>query len=201
MSRALLLHQELLMALLERHLHRRPCSLLAPVAGDVHAEEPDYTGGGFLWFLRRLIGLLAVDEELLLRAVCGVGEDDGVAGSEALLPDEAAPALGEHVALAAVPVRVPEPPHLALAVLKIEEHALAGGLLLRRALQREVLLRVLLGHDEEAELADVARRHDLLEEQLPSPQRRRLRARAHATAAAQALTQLGGVGVLTKSLR
>ena len=207
----LLLQQLLLRPMLERNLHR-PCALLAPVSGDVDAEQPDYTG--FTRFLlrwcrhrrpvgggdRRRLGLLAVDEELLLRAVRGVGEDDGVPGSEALLPDEAAPALGEHVALAAVPVRVPEPPHLALAVLEVEEHALACGgrrrRCLRRALQREVLLGVLLGDHEAVELADVAGRDRLLEQQRARPCRRGLRAGAHAAPSPQALAELVGVGVL-----
>jgi hypothetical protein len=211
MSHALLLERLRLRPMVERNLHR-PCALLvvAPGSGDVDAEQPDYTG--LAWFLRwcwcwcrypvgggrRRLGLLAVDEELLLRAVRGVGEDDGVPGSEALLPDEAAPALGEHVALAAVPVGVAEPPHLALPVLEVEEHALGGGGRLRlhrrrRALQREVLLGVLLGDHEAVELADVAGRDRLVEQQHARPGRRGLRA---AAAAPQALAQLVGVGVL-----
>ena len=43
-------------------------------------------------------------------------EVDDVAGTVALVLDEAAPALGEHVALAGGPVQVPELPHLARAV-------------------------------------------------------------------------------------
>ena len=43
-------------------------------------------------------------------------EVNDVAGMAALVLDEAAPTLGEHVALAGGPVQVPELPHLAHAV-------------------------------------------------------------------------------------
>jgi hypothetical protein len=90
----------------------------------------------------------------------GVGpvalEQNDVAGVEALLLDVAAPAFGEDVALATVPIGVAEAPALAGLVLEVEQEA---GV----AAEREVLLGVLFGDDEAVELADVAGGQWLLE--------------------------------------
>uniref|UniRef100_A0A8R7VCU1 Uncharacterized protein n=1 Tax=Triticum urartu TaxID=4572 RepID=A0A8R7VCU1_TRIUA len=97
-------------------------------------------------------------------------EGDGVPGVEALLLDEAAPALGHDVALAAVPVGVAEAPRLAGAVLEAEQEALVGG----GGVEREVLLRVLLRDHQPVQLAHVARGHDLVEHVLLLHRPRRL---------------------------
>jgi hypothetical protein len=121
---------------------------------------------------------LPVDEEAVARVLGGgAGEGDGVPGDEALLLDEAAPALGHDVALAAVPVGVAEAPVLAGAVLEAEEEALLVG----RRVQREVLLRVLLRDHQPVELPHVARRDHLVEHVLLL-HRLRLRVRWRAAA-------------------
>ena len=102
------------------------------------------------------VAVAVVDE---VAAVGGAGEGDGVAGGEAGGADEAAPPLGHHVALAAPPVGVAEPPWRPGAVL--EAQLRAGG---RR---REEPLRVLLRHHQPVQLAHVARRHHLDEHVLP----------------------------------
>jgi hypothetical protein len=168
------------------------------LCGNVSTEQLDDTGlnGTRLTrgFVLPFLHLPVPDEQLLLRPIRRPVEGHSVTGSDALLPDEASPTLGEHVALAAVPVRVPEPPHLPLAILEVEEHALAGGGGV--PLPREVLLGVMLGHDEPVQLADVAGRDNFLKKLLPCPRRRRPRARAHATT--QVLVELVGVGVLAQ---
>ncbi|KAF7053121.1 hypothetical protein CFC21_061107 [Triticum aestivum] len=79
-----------------------------------------------------------------------------------LLLDVPAPALGEHVALAARPVRVPEPPWLAGLVVEGQEQAL----LPRVAAKREASLGVLLGDHQPVELAYIAGREGLLKQVL-----------------------------------
>ncbi|PKA64306.1 hypothetical protein AXF42_Ash009526 [Apostasia shenzhenica] len=86
-------------------------------------------------------------------------EEDHIACVELLLLDEAAPALGEHVALAAGPVGVAEPPRLSGLVFEAQQKTLLPGL----AVEREVLLRVLLRDHQPVQLPDVARRQRLLE--------------------------------------
>lgn len=54
-------------------------------------------------------------------------EGDNVAGVELLLLNEAAPAFGHNIALAAVPVGVSEAPQLAVPVLEVEEKPLIVG--------------------------------------------------------------------------
>lgn len=76
-------------------------------------------------------------------------EHNDITGVEALLLHVAAPPFGQHVALAAVPIRVPEAPALAGLVLEAKQQA-------RVAAEREVLLGVLFRDDEAVELADVA---------------------------------------------
>lgn len=46
-------------------------------------------------------------------------EGNNVAGVKLLLFNKTAPTFCHHIALAAIPVRVPEPPQLAVPVLKI----------------------------------------------------------------------------------
>ncbi|EYU18081.1 hypothetical protein MIMGU_mgv1a014711mg [Erythranthe guttata] len=107
------------------------------------------------------------------------GEDDDISGVEAFLLDEAAPALGEDVALAAVPVRVPEPPRFPDLVLEPQQQpALAG--VSAAAVQREMLLRVLLRYHEPVQLADVARRQRLLEQPVLGDDSTQLRFLDHA---------------------
>lgn len=83
-------------------------------------------------------------------------EQNDVAGVEALLLDVAAPAFGENVALATVPIGVAESPALAGLVLEVQQEPGVAS-------EREVLLRVLFGDDEAVELADVAGSQWLLE--------------------------------------
>lgn len=90
-------------------------------------------------------------------------ERDNVAGIELLLLNETAPPLGHHVALAAVPVGVPEPPRLAVPVLEVQQQPL----LVRRRIQRKVPLRVLLRNHQPVQLPHVARRHHFVEHVLP----------------------------------
>uniref|UniRef100_A0A8R7RFQ0 Uncharacterized protein n=1 Tax=Triticum urartu TaxID=4572 RepID=A0A8R7RFQ0_TRIUA len=71
---------------------------------------------------------LAVHEELGVFASAASGgavEPDDVAGAKALPLHEAAPALGEDIALAAVLVRVAEAPHLVGAVLEFRRPLLS----------------------------------------------------------------------------
>jgi hypothetical protein len=79
-------------------------------------------------------------------------EGHDISGIELLLLDEAAPAFGHDVALAAVPVRVAESPGLSISVLEVKEEAfLVGG-----GVQREVLLGVLLWDDKAIEFSHIA---------------------------------------------
>lgn len=103
----------------------------------------------------------------------GVGtvaeEGNDVAGVEAFVFDVTAPAFGQHVALAAVPIRVTEAPVLAGFVLETQQVPLvvadaAGGIV--GGGQREVLLGVLLGDHQTVQLPHVARRQRLLEHRL-----------------------------------
>ena len=54
-------------------------------------------------------------------------EGDNVTGIQLLLLHETAPPLSHHIALAAVPVGIPEPPHLPIPVLEIQEQTLLVG--------------------------------------------------------------------------
>lgn len=123
---------------------------------------------------RRLPSPPPTDEEPVGVGAVAVEEDD-VPGVEALVLDEAAPALGEDIALAAAPVGVAEPPPLPGLVLEAQQ-------LRRLADQREVLLRVLLGYHQPVQLPHVARRQRLLEHRLPlrGRRRRQLRGRRRA---------------------
>lgn len=100
--------------------------------------------------------------EEALAVVSAPLEQNDVAGVEALFLHVAAPPFGQDVALAAVPVRVAEPPALAGLVLETQQQALLGAGRVSAA-EGEVLLGVLLGNDEAVQLADVARRQRLLE--------------------------------------
>jgi hypothetical protein len=123
--------------------------------------------GGRRW--RRLRALAAspvADQEAVCDAEAAANplEAHDVAGVEALLLDVPAPALGEHVALAAGPVRVPEPPRLAGLVLEGHQQAFLAA---TTAAEREVPLCVLLGDHQPVELAHVTGREGLLEQLLP----------------------------------
>ena len=151
-------------------------SLRTSSSANVNAKQHDdrgidggdgVVGGDILLLL-----LPVVYVHLLERPDPRPGERHRVPGLEALLPDEAPPALGEDVDPAAPAVRVPEPPRPPLAVLDVEEHAHAGGHQ-RAALDEQVLLGVLLRHDEAVEVADVAGRQGLLEQMFPGARRRR----------------------------
>ena len=108
----------------------------------------------------------AADEEAVTdtKAAAHPLEAHDVTGVEALLLHVPAPALCEHVALAAGPVRVPEPPRLAGLVLEGQQQALLAAL---AAAKGEIPLRVLLGDHQPVELAHVAGRQRLLEQVLP----------------------------------
>lgn len=94
-------------------------------------------------------------------------EEDNIAGVEPLLLHETAPPFGQDVALAAVPIRVTEPPRLPDLVFEPQQQPLlAAGGLSCAAVQGEIPLGVLLGYDEAIELADVAGREGFLEEGL-----------------------------------
>ena len=80
-----------------------------------------------------------------------------------LLLHEPAPAFGEHVALAAAPVRVAEAPRLARRVLQAEHEAFGVG----AAVEREAALGVLLRDHQPVQLPDVARGEALVEQVLP----------------------------------
>ena len=118
---------------------------------------------------RALAPTPAADEEAVTgaEATAHALEAHDVAGVEALLLDVAAPPLGEHVALAAGPVRVPEPPRLAGLVLEGQQQALVAAVSGPVAAEREVPLRVLLGDHKAVELSHVAGRERLLEQVLP----------------------------------
>lgn len=89
-------------------------------------------------------------------------EGDDVSGVEPLLLDEAAPPFGEDVALAAVPVWVPEPPHLPCLILEAQLQPLL-------ALKRKVALGVLLGYHQPVQLPNITWRQRLLKQGLPLP--------------------------------
>ncbi|PKA57320.1 hypothetical protein AXF42_Ash002624 [Apostasia shenzhenica] len=92
-------------------------------------------------------------------AVSGLPEEeDDIAGIKLLLLDEAAPSLGEDVALAAAPVGVAEPPRPAAFILEAQQQPLLAG----ASVQREILLGVLFGDHQPVQLPDVARRQGLL---------------------------------------
>lgn len=91
-------------------------------------------------------------------------EDNDIAGVEALLLNKAAPAFRENVALAAVPIRIPKPPRFPQLILKPQQQAVLAWF--GPAVQRKMLLRVLLRYDEAVELADVTRRQRLLKQPL-----------------------------------
>jgi len=85
-------------------------------------------------------------------------EGDGVTCIQLLLLHETAPPLCHHIALAAVPIRISEPPHLPIPVLEIQEQTL----LVRRRIKGEVLLRVLLRYHQPVQLPHIARCHHFL---------------------------------------
>lgn len=82
-------------------------------------------------------------------------EGHNVTGIKLLLLHKTAPPFGHHIALAAVPIRISEPPHLPIPVLEIQEQTL----LVRRRIKGEVLLRVLLRYHQPVQLPHIARCH------------------------------------------
>ena len=100
----------------------------------------------------------------------------GVPGVEVLLLDEATPAFGHDIALAAAPVRVAEPPGLAGAVLEAEQQAIVGG----GGVQREVLLGVLLQDHQPVQLPHVGKAFFLAQSKKPKGRWRR-RGGSHAS--------------------
>ena len=54
-------------------------------------------------------------------------EGDNVTGIQLLLLNKAAPPFCHHIALAAVPIGIPESPHLPIPVLEIQEQTLLVG--------------------------------------------------------------------------
>ncbi|WVZ10773.1 hypothetical protein V8G54_015303, partial [Vigna mungo] len=91
-----------------------------------------------------------------------------VTGFQILFFNEPAPTFGQNVALATIPIRVAESPHFPRNVFEVQQNALRR----RRAnavnaLQREVLLRVLLRDHQPIQLPHVTRRNRLLEQLLP----------------------------------
>ena len=54
-------------------------------------------------------------------------EGNNVTRIKLLLFDKTAPTFGHHIALAAVPIGVPEPPQLTIPVLKIQQQTLLIG--------------------------------------------------------------------------
>ena len=105
------------------------------------------------------VGLVAGagDEEALRVGAVSVEQND-VACVEAFVFDVTAPAFGQNVTLATVPIRVTEAPTLPGLVLETQQQPLR-----RRRVEREVLLRVLFRNHEPVQLPDVARRQRLLE--------------------------------------
>lgn len=83
------------------------------------------------------------EQSILAQLTHSALKGDDVPGIELLFLDEAAPAFGHHVTLAAVPVGVPESPRLPISVFEIQEESLLVG----GGVEREILLRVLLGDD------------------------------------------------------
>jgi len=88
----------------------------------IHSEGIDGLRAAFerlRWGSRReeIAGPAAEGDEKAAGATAPL-EGNDVAGLEAFFFDETAPALGEHVALAAVPVRIAEPPCFVVAVLE-----------------------------------------------------------------------------------
>jgi len=132
-------------------------------------------GHGILW-LWLLLRLPVVYVRLLVRPKRGPGECHCVPSLEALLPNESSPSLGDDVHPAGRAERVPEPPRLLGAVHEVDEHANTVGHH-GVAVQKQVLLGVVLRHDEAVELADVAGRQHLLEKMFPHLRRRWLRTR------------------------
>jgi len=82
-------------------------------------------------------------------------ERDNVTCIQLLLLHKTAPPFCHHIALAAVPIRISEPPHLPIPVLEIQEQTL----LVRRRIKGEVLLRVLLRYHQPVQLPHIARCH------------------------------------------
>lgn len=82
-------------------------------------------------------------------------EENDVTCIKMLLLDISAPAFGQDVTLATVPIRVSESPWLTFLVLETEEksllHRVCGG-----GSQREVSLGVLFWYDEAVQFSDVA---------------------------------------------
>jgi len=94
-------------------------------------------------------------------------EANRVTGFQILLFNEPAPTFGQNVTLATVPIRVAEPPHFPPNVFEVQQNALRRrGADAVNALQRKVLLRVLLRDHQPVQLPHVARRDRLLEELL-----------------------------------
>lgn len=78
---------------------------------------------------------------------------------------ETAPALGQYVALAAVPIRVSKPPRLARLVLEAQQQPFLTSRVVAAA-EGKIFLGVLLWDDEAVELADITRGQWLLEQGL-----------------------------------
>lgn len=79
-------------------------------------------------------------------------ERNYIARIKFLILDETAPSFGHNIALAAVPIRVPEPPWLPIPVLEIQQKAfLIGG-----RIQGEMLLGVLFWDNKSVQFPYIA---------------------------------------------
>jgi len=110
------------------------------------------------------VGLVAGagDEEALRVGAVSVEQND-VACVEAFVFDVTAPAFGQNVTLATVPIRVTEAPALPRLVLETQQEPFRRRRVTAGRVKREVLLRVLFRDHEPVQLPDVARRQRLLE--------------------------------------
>ena len=93
-------------------------------------------------------------------------EQNDVASIKLVLLDITAPPFCQHIALAAVPIGVTEPPAFSGLVLEVQQQALSVGGVAVGA-DRKMCLRVGLRDDEAVQLPDVAGSQHLLEHELP----------------------------------
>lgn len=108
---------------------------------------------GNWWTGKRVAASPGYEEAVRICEVTVKGND--VAGVEALVLDVSAPAFGQDVTLATVPIGVTEAPALAGLVLETQQDALGVP---SPTAQREVLLCVLLRDHQTVQLPHVARR-------------------------------------------
>lgn len=82
---------------------------------------------------------------------------------QTLLLHKSAPSFGQHITLATVPVRIPEPPRFSISILEIHQNSITAAVMIIL----KMFLGMLLRDHQPVQLSNIARRHGFLEKLLP----------------------------------